>query len=160
MLQNLTSLCELTIASMGNPRTSTSARSPPELHPMTKTQAVITFYWIKLIKNNWYENYSEKLRDHEFLVELTNWLLRGMMQRWVNLELPLSLDNSASQFRQEKILNPVIGVDRWRLWLYPYFRLPASPYYYPYTRAAENIWSTNHKNKSWSIRFSAYLLFG
>lgn len=50
---------------------------PPELHSKAKTQAHMTFYWLKIIKCSWLENYSRKLCDHEFLICLTNWLLRG-----------------------------------------------------------------------------------
>lgn len=46
--------------------------SLPELHPEAKTQAHISFYWMKIIKSSCYENYSEKLSDQDFLVRLTN----------------------------------------------------------------------------------------
>ena len=45
---------------------------PPVAPWKVKTQAHITFYWMKIIKYSCYENYPEKLCDHEFLVSLTN----------------------------------------------------------------------------------------
>lgn len=52
----------------------------------TRIQAHITFYRLKIINCDWYENYSEKVCDHESLVV---WPLRGMMQM-VYLEIPNS----------------------------------------------------------------------
>lgn len=52
----------------------------------TRIQAHITFYRLKIINCNWYENYLEKVCNHESLVV---WPLRGMMQM-VYLEIPNS----------------------------------------------------------------------
>ena len=62
-------LITVTLATFPHP---ISAGKPPELHPKIKTQAHITFYCIKIINYTWYEIYSEKLRDHNYLIGLTN----------------------------------------------------------------------------------------
>ena len=57
---------------VGDRRVSILTGHRPELHPTIKTQAPITYYWMKIIRCNWYENYSKKLCDHESSIGLTN----------------------------------------------------------------------------------------
>ena len=57
---------------------------------------------MKIIKCSWYENYSKKLCDHEFLV--------GLIVEWNDVDwLPGNCKfSSTPQFRREKFLNPAV----------------------------------------------------
>ena len=65
---------------------ATQPEAPRKLYPKIKNQAQITFYGIKIIKCDWYENYSDTLCDHGFLVSLMNWpLCRAMEMSWLEI---------------------------------------------------------------------------
>ncbi len=50
----------------------TRALTPRKLHPKIEPQAQITFYGNKIIRYNWYENYSDTICDYKFRVSLIN----------------------------------------------------------------------------------------